>query len=281
MACIVREPTIDITLSSSQAGVDYQLYYNGIDEGAAVPGGGILTWPGITAEGKYTVTGENGTGCTSTMTGSVDVVMDPLPADAQMFTGSRLVCPDSSVTYTVPEIEDAESYNWTFPAGTDVTGNGTRTVNVRFQAGVGTVTVSVHGVNSCGSGLDYSDNVVVRPLPGGAGAITGSAAVCSGTLDESYSILPVADATSYQWTLPAGAILSGSNAAGNEITGQLPRRGAIGQHNRNPDKCMRNGSTFPACRYCQPAAGEIFHHGYQWRGVLPGWSGRCYRDVGF
>jgi uncharacterized Zn-binding protein involved in type VI secretion len=180
------------------------------------------------------------------MNGSVTVKINPKPAAAQEFTGSRIVCPGTEITYTVPEIEGADSYSWSFPAGTQiVSGAGTRTIIVKFQDGTGTDNFSVHGVNTCGSGTAYSDQVEVRPLPAAAGAIAGSAVVCSGTLEETYNVGLVLDATSYQWTLPAGAILSGSNAAGNEITVSFPDGAQSGNITVTPANACGTGASSP------------------------------------
>jgi hypothetical protein len=54
--------------------------------------------------------------------------------------------------------------------------------------------------------------VKVNPLPSAAGSVTGPTPVCQGQAGVSYSVNPVLNATSYDWTLPAGAIIvSGLN----------------------------------------------------------------------
>lgn len=59
--------------------------------------------------------------------------------------------------------------------------------------------------------------VSVNPLPSTPGNITGTAVVCQGTLGVVYSVSPVNGATSYTWTLPAGAnIVAGAGT--NSIT---------------------------------------------------------------
>ncbi|MDZ7366568.1 MAG: hypothetical protein ONB43_11950 [candidate division KSB1 bacterium] len=49
------------------------------------------------------------------------------------------------------------------------------------------------------------DNISVCPGVGAAGAITGSSSVCANATGVSYSISAVSGATSYTWTVPAGA----------------------------------------------------------------------------
>lgn len=60
-------------------------------------------------------------------------------------------------------------------------------------------------------------NNAVNFLPAAAGLITGTATVCQGQTVVTYSVPAIANATSYIWTLPAGAtITAGANS--NSIT---------------------------------------------------------------
>src|SRR5258706_10227888 len=55
---------VNVTLSGSQTGVNYQLKIGGTNVGAAMPGtGGGLNWTNMTAAGTYTVTAS----CLATM----------------------------------------------------------------------------------------------------------------------------------------------------------------------------------------------------------------------
>ena len=62
---------LTVTLFDSDPGVDYQLYKNGVTEGASVPGtGNAISWPGKTV-GTYIVEATTtATGCTRSMNGS-------------------------------------------------------------------------------------------------------------------------------------------------------------------------------------------------------------------
>jgi hypothetical protein len=53
-------------------------------------------------------------------------------------------------------------------------------------------------------------------MPTTPGAISGPTAVCAGSA-AAYSVSPVANATSYAWTIPTGAVISGSTT-GNIIS---------------------------------------------------------------
>ncbi len=71
-------PGITLSLSGSQAGVNYQLYKNAVIEGAVKPGTGAgLTWAALTA-GTYTVKATNTVSlCMNNMNGSVTVAENP------------------------------------------------------------------------------------------------------------------------------------------------------------------------------------------------------------
>jgi hypothetical protein len=123
-----------IGMSDSEIGVTYSLLRNGTLTGDTEPGdGNAISFGTFTQTGTYTATAVNASTCAATMNGSVTVKINPKPAAAQEFTGSRLVCPDTEIIYTVPEIEGAISYIWSFPAGTTiVSGLDTRTIIVEL-----------------------------------------------------------------------------------------------------------------------------------------------------
>ncbi len=60
-------------------------------------------------------------------------------------------------------------------------------------------------------------NPVLNVAPAQPGAISGSAVQCSGVTGQTYSVEEVADATSYNWTLPTGWVVTDGNNT-NSIT---------------------------------------------------------------
>ena len=100
--------------------------------------------------------------------------------------------PQSSFTYN--------NLTWTAPATV-----GTSDNNITFYF------AGVAANNDAASLLDYvyastTSACALLPIPG---SITGPGTACAGST-KTYSITPVAGATSYKWTLPAGATISGS-----------------------------------------------------------------------
>jgi len=159
---------------------------------------------GATAvSGNITVKGHNscGDGAISTLA----VTVNSLPAVAGAITGEATVClGQASVYYTVAAISNATSYVWTLPTGATGTSN-TNNITVTYGASAVSGNITVKGHNTCGDGSVSILAIIVNPLPASAGAITGTASVCQGQGSVTYTVPTILNATSYIWTLPAGA----------------------------------------------------------------------------
>jgi hypothetical protein len=110
-------------------------------------------------------------------------------------TNSKLVGSGKWITQsTASNSVSAWTFNWTAPA-----------------AGTGSVTFYGSFCRSTGSATKLSTLVVSEQasaaLPGAAGPITGSTIVCQGT-NSTYSISAITAATSYVWSVPAGASIT-------------------------------------------------------------------------
>ena len=96
--------------------------------------------------------------------------------------------------------------------------------------------LTVRGVNGCGNGtVSANYGITVNPLPGAAGTITGTAAVCQGQSGVAYSVPAITGATSYSWTYSGtGATITGTtnsvtiSFAANATSGNLTVRGVNG-----------------------------------------------------
>jgi hypothetical protein len=94
----------------------------------------------------------------------------------------------------------------------------TSSITVDFANNATSGPITVNGNNLCGNGSPSPPfNVAVTPLPDPAGTITGDASVCIGTSGVMYSVVAIANATGYVWTVPAGATIVGSSNT-NSIT---------------------------------------------------------------
>ena len=116
----------------------------------------------------------------------------------------------TSAVYTCGTVVGATGYTWTAPTGATVTaGQGTTTATISFGPTFTSGSISVKADNACGSSL--AKTLVVYSTLLTPGVISGSTVVCANSTGNAYSILPVAGATSYIWTVPTGAtIVSGS-----------------------------------------------------------------------
>lgn len=134
------------------------------------------------------------------------------PAPIANFTANATsVCIGNPVIFTNTST-NATSYSWSFVPGTS-TVFGPHTIT---WSSAGTKTVALTATGPDGSNNTFSMPITVTGIPSAAGAITGAASACSETSGV-YSIAAVSGATSYNWSLPAGAtITSGLNT--NNVT---------------------------------------------------------------
>ena len=180
--------------------------------------------------GNITVAAANdcGTGLVKTL-----AVRSTLLAPTLVSTSTTGLCPSgvSSATYTCGTVAGATSYQWTAPTGATIaSGAGTSTVTISFGAAFTFGNITVAAANDCGTGLVKT--LAVRSSLAAPGVVTGSTVVCANSTDNAYSVLPVAGATSYIWTVPSGATITsgtGTNSIvvdfGTTVTGGITVKG--------------------------------------------------------
>ncbi len=129
------------------------------------------------------------------------------------------VCAGSTQSYSINPVTNATSYVWTAPANASIiAGQGTTSVDVLFSGSFNTTgTLAVRSVNCFGQSSNR--NMSIYSIPGLPGVITGDAnGVCAGST-RTYSILAVVGASSYIWTVPAGAVInSGTGTTSISVT---------------------------------------------------------------
>jgi hypothetical protein len=176
--------------------------------------------PGLTG-GVISVAGVNicGLGTTS----NLNFTVNPYPDAADAIIGQSAIttCPSTSgVTYSIPLVNNATSYNWSVPSGASiVSGAGTNSITVDYSSGALSGNVTVVPVNSCGAGSSSTLAVNVNTLPDMAGNISGSntVSVCPVSNSVMYSVAPVFNASYYVWSLPSGASIVAGDST-NTIT---------------------------------------------------------------
>jgi len=134
----------------------------------------------------------------------------PLFLDSSI-TGNTFICPGSSQTYSINPVVGATGYTWTLPSGWNGT-SLTDSIHVITNSNSGIIRVTAY--NICGnSTFTKTDTITINPIPSQPSSISGNAAFCQGTI-QTYSVTPVAGATSYTWTFPSGwSGTSSSNTA--------------------------------------------------------------------
>lgn len=131
--------------------------------------------------------------------------------------GPGKICPGQTVNYFVNPVPKTTSYVWTFPTGmTIVSGLGTNSVNVLVDNTYTGGSISIVGVNGCGASA-IRTKITSRNTPTTPGVITGISSGLCGASNISYTTIGSTTASSYAWTLPGGATISGG-AGTNSIS---------------------------------------------------------------
>jgi len=143
-----------------------------------------------------------------------------VPAQPDVISGTISPCPSTTgLTYTIAPVSNSTSYSWTVPTGWSITaGAGTTSITVTSGAAGQTGNISVAAVNCIGAGPARTLAVTLNPAtPAQPGVVSGLAAQCPATANQTYSVVAVANATTYNWSVPTGWSIT-SGAGTNSIT---------------------------------------------------------------
>ncbi len=181
---------------------------------------------GTSGSGNITVAARNSCGTSTSQSLSVEM-QDGAPTDAGAISiiysnSNEVICPGDQIEFSVPGLTEAEEYIWSIPTGWEITGSETGNSIVVDAGNYGeNGEVSVVPSNSCGQGSTSTLAVSIdAPAPEiGTTEITGPAEVCSSETQLEYSIPIITHATSYEWSLPSGwVITSGENTNNIEVS---------------------------------------------------------------
>jgi len=189
-----------------------------------------VTWNLVGIQ-TVTVNYTSASGCSAAQPTVYTVFVNSPPNAAGAITGTATVCAGTNgVAYSTTPIVGATSYTWGVPTGATIaSGSGSTSITVNFGTSAVSGNVTVAGTNQCGNGQASSFAVTVNALPAAAGTITGPASVCAGSTGMVYTVPAIANATTYSWTVPAGATIT-SGATTNSIVvtfGNTPASGII------------------------------------------------------
>ena len=154
------------------------------------------------------------------------LITKTIPAVPAAITGLSNACPyigtSTPVTYSIAPVAGALTYRWTLPttvtllSATPDSTSITIIFNTGFDAG-SNKSIKVKSISGCGSSTDKIFTISVTK-PAAPTLIAGPVNACIyiGTANTAtYKTLTVANATSYTWTMPAGAtIISHLNGSG-------------------------------------------------------------------
>ena len=213
-ATVCQSTTTTYTTQTGQSA-----YVWGVSAGGQITGGQGTSSVSIlwNAAGAQTVSVNyaNASGCTAAAPVSYAVTANAAPVPT--ITGSNNLCANTGF-YDYTTETGKTGYVWTVSSGGTITaGQGTAVLQVTWNTpGAQIVTVNYNNAFSCSAPAPTVFNVTVNGIPGSAGTISGASMVCFGTTG-SYSVPVITNATSYIWSLPAGASIA-SGAGTNSIT---------------------------------------------------------------
>ncbi len=201
--------------------------------------------------GNFTVTITDASSCTGSQTFNVGQV-GTAPATPASVNGAAAVCNNQSLTYSVPAVPGASTYNWTFPSGFTITGGaGSNSVTVSASNIPASGQICVTAQNACGTSAPVCFTVAkVTARPATPAAIVGANIICPGST-VSFSVAADPMATSYNWQLPTGAtVVSGQGT--NSISFTLPTPFTTGTLRCTPSNCLGAGGTRTMTVYGTP-----------------------------
>ncbi len=207
---------IIILITSSENGIDYQLYNNGTAIGSPVPGNGNDVSFGLqTLSGVYTVVGSNGANqCDMQMNGNATISIDALPLSYPVSGDGSFCAGGSGVHVTLGNSTAGVSYqlyNMGAPSGTAISGTGGMLdFGAQTDGGFYTI-VATDNFTTCQKEMDGNATIIVNPLPGDE-PVSGGGIYCSGGAGYHINMSGSEPGISYQ-------LHNGSTPVGSAITG--------------------------------------------------------------
>ncbi|MFN0189828.1 MAG: PKD domain-containing protein [Bacteroidia bacterium] len=148
------------------------------------------------------------------------IVVNGPPANPASILGTNIVCVNTpNNLFAISPVLGATTYAWTVPGGAFISsGQGTNAVYIDFSNSAISGDICVYASNGCGNSSTICTSIsVLSIIPEKPISISGNAFSCAGETGVVYSCPVVNDATSYQWTVPATAIIT-SGQGTNTIT---------------------------------------------------------------
>ncbi len=176
-------PGVNVMLSGSDPGIDYQLYKGTTMVGSPVTGDGFgIDFGPQMAAGTYTVKAtEPSTGCTGNMSSGANITINPLPGIFTVLGGGGYCAGTAGARVYLSASTSGiqyELFNGSTSMGT-MTGTGS-SIDFGPQSMVGSYTVVANNlVTGCSSNMASSATVAINPLPD-AHNVIGGGSYCVG-----------------------------------------------------------------------------------------------------
>ncbi|HEY8938089.1 MAG TPA: hypothetical protein VIM65_22860, partial [Cyclobacteriaceae bacterium] len=164
----------------------------------------------------------SGNSLSATLAVSVYVASTTVP----LISGAAAACPNQTgIIYTITNAGALNngfntSFGWVAPGGASIASSSSSSATVNFSGsftGAQGPLVFYMIYGPCGTGPSATKSIGLTTTPAQPSAITGNTVVTPGFLGISYSVPALANTTSYQWNLPAGATIA-SGSGTNSIT---------------------------------------------------------------
>ena len=220
ISCESTGPVPTVNFTASATNICENSTINFTDNSTNNPTSWSWTFPGGTPSSStlqnptvsYTISGTYDVSLTAsntygsgTLTKTSYITVNPVPGVPGTPSGNSQLCQGASpTTYTTSGTPAAQSYIWSLepPTAGSVSGNGivaTVTWNTSF---VGTASLKVKGINTCGEGPWSAPlNINIDNSPAQPNQPSGPDYLCQDGPNSEYLTDPVIGATSYQWLL--------------------------------------------------------------------------------
>lgn len=221
---------VNVTLSNSDAGVNYQLLLGGAPTGSPVSGtGSSLNFGPQTTGGTYTIQATStSTGCVATMTGSVNVTVNPLPLVYFITGGGSYCAGGTGPVIGLSGSQGGVSYRLMRDAATlvsTVAGTGSA-ISFGSQSVAGTYTIiAVNSTTTCSVNMSGSTVISINPLPT-AFTVTGGGGYCTGGSGVAVMLSGSQIGVSYQLNNGSGAVGAPVAGTGSAISFGLQTAGS-------------------------------------------------------
>jgi gliding motility-associated-like protein len=238
----VGDASPQVTFTGSQIAGPFTFTYNvndGPDQTVTTVSGNSVTVPVPTTSSgtyNYEVTNVSTTSaglCDSPASGSVNIVVNPLPTAT--IAGTATVCQGAaSQTVTFTGANGTAGYRFTYSlnggASQTITSSGsTATITVPTTAS-GTFTYTLQGVEDVATGCDQPQTgtatIIVNPLP--TATISGTTTVCQGDASQTITFTGANSSSEYEFTysLNGGASQTITTSGSNTATITVPTTAA-------------------------------------------------------